>query len=423
MEVKRRDQQTMRRRIGIYDLQLRDGGGGDKRCLVMAERLSRRFDVVLIHGEPCDVGSLASRANASVAGVETLQLRLPVQAALRRAAQWGPAGLLKKAGLEAALTRLHRALEPTYYGQIRRLDLDLFINNQLFSILPCPAGRGIYMCMFPHEMRGRVRTDPSDGAARRMYELGVNRLLGMTPRALDSYGAITANSAFTAHWIERMWGRQAEVVYSAAEPMGPPGQKEKIILHVGRFTAPRSLGYKRQHTLVEVFRHMTDLQAQGWRLHFAGNALPDRHSAEALARLRTASAGLPVQIHANAPFPVLRDLYRRASIYWHATGYGWSEDLHPDRQEHFGLTVVEAMSAGAVPVVFRSGGPKETIHEGVTGRLWDSLDELARITRQLAADPALLRSCGEQCVPWSAQFSSPAFAGRVDRIVDRVLSP
>ena len=168
---------------------------------------------------------------------------------------------------------------------------------------------------------------------------------------------------------------------------------------------------------------MTDLHAQGWQLHFAGHALPDRHSVEALARLRTASAGLPVHVHANVPFAALRDLYRRASIYWHATGYGSSENLHPARQEHFGLTVVEAISAGAVPVVLRSGGPKETIQEGVTGYLWDSLDELARITRRLAADPALLRCCREQCVPRSAQFSSPAFADRVDRIVDRILNP
>jgi hypothetical protein len=131
----------------------------------LAERLRRRFDVVLIYGEPCDVPSLASRVNASVAGVATVPLRLPVQAGLRRAVQSAPAGLLKNAGLEAALTRLHRALEPTYYGQIGRLDLDLFINNQFFSILPCPARRGIYMCMFPHEMRGRARTDPGDGVA------------------------------------------------------------------------------------------------------------------------------------------------------------------------------------------------------------------------------------------------------------------
>lgn len=412
--------QTTRRRIGIYDLHLGDGGGGDKRCLVMAERLSRRFDVVLIYGEPCDVASVASRANASVDGVETLQLRLPVQAALRWTAGMAP-GFLKRAGLEAGLRRIHRALEPTYYGQIKRLDLDLFINNQFFSILPCPARSGIYMCMFPHEMRGRVKTDPRDGVVQRMYETGVNRMLGMTPRVLDSYRAITANSAFTAHWIERMWGHRAEVVYSASEPMGPPVLKEKIILHVGRFASPRSLGYKHQHTLLEAFRHMPDLHAEGWQLHFAGSALPDRQSKEAVNRLGSAGAGLPVQVHANAPYPVLRDLYRRASMYWHATGYGSCEDLHPARQEHFGLTVVEAMSAGAVPVVFKGGGPKETIQEGVTGYLWDSLDELARITRRLASNPESLRSCGERCVPWSAQFSRSAFADRVEGVVDRVL--
>ena len=47
---------------------------------------------------------------------------------------------------------------------------------------------------------------------------------------LDSYDSVTANSEFTAEWIERMWGRHPETIYSVGDDMGPPVKKEKISL-------------------------------------------------------------------------------------------------------------------------------------------------------------------------------------------------
>ena len=70
-----------------------------------------------------------------------------------------------------------------------------------------------------------------------------------------------------------------------------------------------------------------------------------------LDEIRSAAEGLPVTLHPEASGAELRDLYGRASIFWHAAGLGEDPDRHPDRFEHFGITTVEAMSAGAVPVV------------------------------------------------------------------------
>jgi glycosyltransferase involved in cell wall biosynthesis len=43
--------------------------------------------------------------------------------------------------------------------------------------------------------------------------------------------------------------------------------------------------------------------------------------------------------------------------------------------EHFGITIVEAMSAGCVPVVHDSGGPKEVVNEE-TGFRWQNIDDV-----------------------------------------------
>jgi glycosyltransferase involved in cell wall biosynthesis len=140
-----------------------------------------------------------------------------------------------------------------------------------------------------------------------------------------------------------------------------------------------------------------------------------------LARLGEAARGLPVHIHAGIGFERLRSLYRDAAIYWHATGYGTSADLQPLAQEHFGITTVEAMSAGAVPVVIDAGGQTETVNHGVNGFRWRSLDQLSEYTRLLAGDRALRESLSRQAVAGSAMFSAEAFAQRIARIAASLL--
>ena len=62
----------------------------------------------------------------------------------------------------------------------------------------------------------------------------------------------------------------------------------------------------------------------------------------------------------------------KARIYWHAMGY---ESNSPQEQEHFGISVVEAMASGCVPVVVNKGGLKEIVG-GKYGEVWESIDEL-----------------------------------------------
>jgi len=94
------------------------------------------------------------------------------------------------------------------------------------------------------------------------------------------------------------------------------------------------------------------------------------------------------------------------------------EDDQPIKQEHFGMSIVEAMSAGAVPLAFKGGGPRETIRPYVSGFLWKSIDELIYRTR-------LLTECALRRTLWSAlavarskQFGSAGFLARMDAIIE-----
>ena len=98
---------------------------------------------------------------------------------------------------------------------------------------------------------------------------------------------------------------------------------------------------------------------------------------------------------------------------------GYPASDYPAKQEHFGITTVEAMSAGAVPVVYGSGGQKEIVTHGDDGLCWDETAELASQTLRLVNDPELRGRLSRQAVVSSRRFCKEAFAASVDRMVGR----
>lgn len=112
-------------------------------------------------------------------------------------------------------------------------------------------------------------------------------------------------------------------------------------------------------------------------------------------------------------------LYRDAAVYWHGTGLEADLDCQPEEAEHFGITIVEAMSAQCVPLAFNAGGPREFITHGVNGFLYGSREELAEMTCQLFAEEFAIqrRAIGRAAGQREAQFSVGNFIDKVDNMI------
>jgi glycosyltransferase involved in cell wall biosynthesis len=142
-------------------------------------------------------------------------------------------------------------------------------------------------------------------------------------------------------------------------------------------------------------------------LHLVGGCSPeDREYAMAVKR---EALGLPVHVHLSAPGAVLGDLLSRSSVYWHAGGLGEDPERHPDRFEHFGISVVEAMSAGLVPVVFGAAGPAEVVRDDIDGLLYATLDGLVDVTGRLSNDTARRERLARGAVRRAEEFGPAAF--------------
>jgi glycosyltransferase involved in cell wall biosynthesis len=201
----------------------------------------------------------------------------------------------------------------------------------------------------------------------------------------------------------------------AGGPSGPES-KERMILSIGRFFGAASGHSKKQVELVRAFRRLVGTGLDGWRLVLVGGC--DAEHRDYAMQVRREAAGLPVEVRFNAPGSVVQDLLGRAALYWHGAGWGEDEDAHPDRMEHFGIAVVEAMSAGAVPLVFGAAGPAEVVVDGVSGRHFRTEAELVARTRELVDDEALRRRFAEAAVARAREFAWDRFTTRLWQLVD-----
>jgi len=234
---------------------------------------------------------------------------------------------------------------------------------------------------------------------------------------VDSYSRIVANAEFTRGFIQRWWEVDPTVVYPPVT-MQERGPKANAILSVGRFFRPEYGHCKKQLEMVRAFRRLCEGGLEGWELHLVGGCSDDDRSY--LEAVRTESHGLPVVTHVNATGAELRSLYATASIFWSLTGLGEDPRTHPARFEHFGITTVEAMSAGAVPIVLRAGGQIEIVRHEVDGMLITNLDALVDATRRVATDEHLRSTLSTSAAQRAEHFAMPRFAERFRAVVDDV---
>jgi glycosyltransferase involved in cell wall biosynthesis len=234
--------------------------------------------------------------------------------------------------------------------------------------------------------------------------------------ALRTYSTLLAISRFTQTWIQTYWSRSSELLYPPVDVAAfQPGDKQPIILTVGRIFAG---GHNKKHLpMISAFKQLIDGGLRGWEFHIAGSVGQDAVDRDYFQRVQAAAQGYPVVVHQDAEQAELRALYAAARIYWHASGYGENEQRDPIKFEHFGITTVEAMAAGAVPIVIGKAGQREIVEHGVSGLLWQTLVELMAQTRRVSADEALWRRLSAGAQERSQAFSQAAFEDRVQTLM------
>ncbi|MEI6326713.1 MAG: glycosyltransferase [Candidatus Roizmanbacteria bacterium] len=250
------------------------------------------------------------------------------------------------------------------------------------------------------------------------------RLYHMTPlnRIKTRGWKWIANSRFTQMNLKR-FGVTSHIVYPIIElptdclPISKPVVGTSLtLISVGRFF--RHLHSKRHDVAIAWFVQFVETYPQyaGSKLILVGGLKQeDKKYYDSLKKL--ALEHPHIVFKPNISYEELHHIYRSGDFYLHFAGWGINEMSHPERTEHLGITPLEAMSYGCIPLCYASGGIPEIVKDGVTGNTFTSREELSQKLVRLGRDTALQEKMrGEGLKLLNKEFSRAAFINSLDTL-------
>ncbi len=352
-------------RIGIFDPYLDTLGGGEKYMLTAASCLSKEHDVFVFWDQNI-LETASKKFNIDLSRVNVVKNILEYNL---------PAKLLKSRGFDAIFFLSD--------GSLPFVDTKLFVHFQ-----------------FPVEW--------------------VNANSFVNRKKIQRVEKVICNSRFTKEFIDKEFSVQSEVLYPPTYwekdfPKVDLKDKKNIILNVGRLSKlPDGTIFKKQDFLINAFKKIVNKGVSNWEFVMVVSLLEEDRGI--LNYLRKLINGYPVKIYENSPYEDLLKIYHDSKIYWHASGFGENLIKHPEKAEHFGITTVEAMINGLVPIVINEGGQKEIVADGVDGYLFDSEKSLVEKTLNLIKNKPLLNKLSKKTLEKGHNFTTDKFCEEINNI-------
>lgn len=364
-------------RLGIYDNAFHFIGGAQKYGCTVAAALQDKFDITLIANAEISLSQLQEWYDLDLSLCKVKVVPIPFFTERIKGAGVFDAGLVDLKGDN-----------PFHVISRESGGYDFFINNCMLEMVYPLANISELICHFPER------------EISRFFHIG-------------KYSHIIFNSLYTAEWIKRRWALEPDVHIYPPVDMGStenPTTKEPEILSVSRFELS---GNKQQLEMIKAFlklRRQNPRDMQNWRLILAGGSTENNPYLARIRNLLESVTDGSIELHVNISAEELRNLYRRAKIFWHFSGL---DQIDPARIEHFGMTTAEALQNGCAAVVFNGGGQKEIVVEGESGMLFKDQQELFLKTLKLIREPELLKRLGDGAFQKGQQFTKEVFDAKV----------
>jgi glycosyltransferase involved in cell wall biosynthesis len=216
---------------------------------------------------------------------------------------------------------------------------------------------------------------------------------------------LLTNSSFSAKIIKKVYSVEPNVLYPPVNIEDfHPSYKEDLIVSVGRFDP-----LKRFEVLVEAFKGI----GENAKCAIIGSSAGDirQSSRSYIAKLKRiiVELGLSdrVELLVNCPFSKLVQTLSKAKIY-----------VHCFQNEPFGISVVESMAAGCVPVVHRSvGAYYDIIDCDKYGLSFEGTHELSERMSSLLNDAELCKQYQNKALERARLFDKSSFKKRFMRFV------
>lgn len=217
---------------------------------------------------------------------------------------------------------------------------------------------------------------------------------------------VLTNSSWTASQFKRVFGTRyrVEVLHPAVDVeyfSKCDSDKENIIVCVSRFTPEKGLE--------KLVRPMSKLK--NFKFYYVGST--HEYSSEVIKAIEDEvrrCGATNIELLTNLGRDRLREVLCRAKYY-----------VHPPYPEHFGISVVEAMASGCVPIVYKDGGAWTDIVSNISDILgYNDVGEVAELVRKLENNKELYIRLKEKSVEISKRFNYENFKGKLLEIINRI---
>ncbi len=338
------------KRIAIYSNAWdATGGGGIVYVLAIAKILSKKgFDVTVFFNDKVLLREIYSRYEASGLKIKILKRKaMPL-------------------------------FSQIYFALMERMHFDAVILQSLSIPRLTFVKKSFILCDFPN---GKVET-----ISERVR--------------LKSWKNIMVNSEYTKDWVRNYWKREATVFYPPIEIPTSLNQTRNLdLVCIGRFNNGKRS--KRQDIVIAVFKDLIAMGYAGINLHVLGYVQDEGY----LNKLKETAVGFPVFFYGNCPNLKRVEILNQSALFISACGYENNENAAPMLVEHYGISVVEAMSQGCIPVVVGKGGHNETVDHGKNGYHWNTKEELQLVLIKLLENKELRAEMRAEAYLKSRQYS------------------
>jgi alpha-1,2-mannosyltransferase len=205
---------------------------------------------------------------------------------------------------------------------------------------------------------------------------------------------LLAVSDFTRQFVRARWARESTTLYPPCpidlyDNLGIP--KQDLVVTIGRMAPEKRLGL-----FLELARRIPAVD-----FAIIGSMAPEGRSYyEGLRAAAPSNVSFII-----SPLRKVKDILGQAKVY-----------VHCAQNEHFGITIVEAMAAGCVPVVNDTGGPREIVSDGV-GFKWNHIDEAAVQVSNLIGDEKLRSRLSTGAFSRARLFGPDAFESGLGKVL------
>ncbi len=331
-----------------------------------------------------------------------------------------PADVIRTFGAEFRDIPVRQIRTGDLTAHLRLASPTVFVNHTFMDFHANPARVGIYSQMFP------VTSITSRSHPRET-------------RALSTYQLLLSNSSFTKKYSDATWEfptRKSHVLHppigqrvtdAKPEILRTLAAKKKQFVHVGRFNP--GTHNKNQQVVIETFLEARNRfpSLNDWRLLLIGNANQDSAARSYLAECKklAAASGGTVEIRQDAPEDELFKALAESFGYVHATGAFLAPGVEPFKCEHLGLSIIEGMASGCIPIVYARGGIFDVLEPGKMGVPYMTRSGLIEAYQEVVDSFGSPRADAMQRanVEGASTVSFPAFQLRLAELLTRELTP